>query len=79
MSETTQYLKTLLDHNQLNITLQRLAHQLRESPEADEQHATVEVVRRILDAPTSPTEGEGPMRGQMLSPRIRILAARRAD
>lgn len=31
MSETTQYLKTLLDHNQLNITLQRLAHQLIEN------------------------------------------------
>jgi len=39
----------------------------------------MEVVRRILDAPTSPPEGEGPMRGQMLAPRIRILAARRAD
>jgi peptidyl-prolyl cis-trans isomerase A (cyclophilin A) len=37
------------------------------------------VVRRILAAPTSPIEGEGPMRGQMLSPRIRISAARRVD
>ena len=37
----------------------------------------MEVVRRILAAPTSPTEGEGMMRGQMLSPRIRILTARR--
>ena len=37
----------------------------------------MDVVRRILDAPTSPTEGEGVMRGQMLSPRIRIIAARR--
>ncbi len=38
----------------------------------------MDVVRRILAAPTSPTEGEGVMRGQMLSPRIRILTARRA-
>jgi peptidyl-prolyl cis-trans isomerase A (cyclophilin A) len=37
----------------------------------------MEVVRRILVAPTSPTEGEGVMRGQMLAPRIRILTARR--
>ncbi len=31
MHETTQFLKTLLDHTQLNITLQRLAHQLIEN------------------------------------------------
>jgi peptidyl-prolyl cis-trans isomerase A (cyclophilin A) len=37
----------------------------------------MDVVRRILAAPTSPTEGEGVMRGQMLDPRIRILTARR--
>ena len=37
----------------------------------------MDVVRRILAAPTSPTEGEGVMRGQMLSPRIRIVTARR--
>lgn len=37
----------------------------------------MDVVRRILEAPTSPTEGEGVMRGQMLSPQIRILTARR--
>jgi peptidyl-prolyl cis-trans isomerase A (cyclophilin A) len=37
----------------------------------------MDVVRRILAAPTSPTEGEGVMRGQMLSPRITILSARR--
>jgi len=37
----------------------------------------MDVVRRILQAPTSPTEGEGVMRGQMLSPRIRIVSARR--
>ena len=28
----------------------------------------MEVVRRIHAAPTSPTEGEGAMRGQMLAP-----------
>ena len=37
----------------------------------------MDVVRRILAAPTSPTEGEGVMRGQMLSPRIHIITARR--
>ena len=37
----------------------------------------MEVVRQILDSPTSPTEGEGAMRGQMLAPRVRIASARR--
>lgn len=37
----------------------------------------MDVVRKILAAPTSPTEGEGVMRGQMLNPRVRILTARR--
>jgi peptidyl-prolyl cis-trans isomerase A (cyclophilin A) len=37
----------------------------------------MDVVRHILVAPTSPTEGEGVMRGQMLDPRVRILTARR--
>ena len=37
----------------------------------------MDVVRRILASPTSPTEGEGVMRGQMLDPRIRIVTARR--
>jgi peptidyl-prolyl cis-trans isomerase A (cyclophilin A) len=36
-----------------------------------------EVVRTILGSPTSPTEGEGVMRGQMLAPTIRITTARR--
>ena len=36
-----------------------------------------DVVRAILSAPTSPTEGEGVMRGQMLSPVVRIVTARR--
>lgn len=37
----------------------------------------MDVVRQILAAPKSPTEGEGFMRGQMLDPRIRIITARR--
>lgn len=37
----------------------------------------MDVVRRILAAPTSPTEGEGVMRGQMLDPRVQIITARR--
>lgn len=37
----------------------------------------MDVVRAILGAPKSPTEGEGFMRGQMLDPRIEILDARR--
>ena len=39
----------------------------------------MDVVKRIHAAPTSRTEGEGAMRGQMLSPRIRILSARRVS
>ena len=38
----------------------------------------MDIVRRILAAPTSPSEGEGPMKGQMLAPKIKILTARRA-
>ncbi len=37
----------------------------------------MDVVRAILVSPVSPTEGEGPMKGQMLDPRIPILTARR--
>lgn len=37
----------------------------------------MDVVRTILAAPTSQTEGEGFLRGQMLSPRVRIITARR--
>ena len=35
----------------------------------------MDVVRAILASPTSPTEGEGFMRGQMLEPKITILQA----
>ena len=38
----------------------------------------MDVVRRILALPTSPTAGEGAMRGQMLSQPVRIVTARRA-
>lgn len=39
----------------------------------------MEVVHRILDAPTAPDKGEGPMKGQMLAAPVQIIAARRAD
>jgi peptidyl-prolyl cis-trans isomerase A (cyclophilin A) len=38
----------------------------------------MDVVRKIHAAPTSPTLGEGHMKGQMLAPPIKILTARRA-
>ena len=38
----------------------------------------MDVVRRILDEPTSPTEGAGVMRGQMIARPVRIESARRA-
>ena len=37
----------------------------------------MDVARAILAAPTSPTEGEGVMKGQMLSPVVAIVTARR--
>jgi peptidyl-prolyl cis-trans isomerase A (cyclophilin A) len=37
----------------------------------------MDVVRRILVAPTSPTKGEGVMRGQMLEPTIKVQTIRR--
>lgn len=39
----------------------------------------MDVVRAILASPTSPTEGEGVMRGQMLAPSIPIVGARRVE
>jgi peptidyl-prolyl cis-trans isomerase A (cyclophilin A) len=38
----------------------------------------MDVVRRIHAAPTSPTKGSGIMRGELLSPEIKIITARRA-
>ncbi len=40
--------------------------------------AGMDVVHKILDAPTSPTLGEGVMRGQMIEKPVRIISARRA-
>jgi peptidyl-prolyl cis-trans isomerase A (cyclophilin A) len=37
----------------------------------------MEVVRKIWDAPLSPTKGEGPLKGQMLEPPVKIISARR--
>lgn len=37
----------------------------------------MDVVRAIFDAPTSPTEGEGALRGQMLAKPVKVLSARR--
>jgi peptidyl-prolyl cis-trans isomerase A (cyclophilin A) len=39
----------------------------------------MDTVRRILDAPTSPTDGEGVMKGQMLAAPVVITAARRVE
>jgi len=39
----------------------------------------MDLVRALLDAPKSPTEGEGAMRGQMLAPRVTIASARRVE
>ena len=37
----------------------------------------MDVVKAIHNAPTSPTEGNGVMKGQMLEPKIQIISARR--
>ena len=37
----------------------------------------MDVIQKIFDSPTSPTLGEGVMRGQMIAPPIRITSARR--
>jgi len=37
----------------------------------------MDVVRKIWDAPLSPTKGEGPLKGQLLEPPVKILSARR--
>ena len=39
----------------------------------------MDVVKAILAAPTSPTEGEGVMRGQMLGPPVPVTSARRVE
>jgi peptidyl-prolyl cis-trans isomerase A (cyclophilin A) len=37
----------------------------------------MEVVKAIWAAPTSPTLGEGPMKGQMLAPTVKLVSVRR--
>jgi peptidyl-prolyl cis-trans isomerase A (cyclophilin A) len=37
----------------------------------------MDVVKKILAAPVSPTRGEGPMKGQMLEPPVKIIKAAR--
>ena len=37
----------------------------------------MDVVKEILAAPVSPTKGEGPMKGQMLEPVVKIVKAQR--
>jgi peptidyl-prolyl cis-trans isomerase A (cyclophilin A) len=37
----------------------------------------MDVVKKILDSPVSPTKGEGAMKGQMLDPPVRILRVER--
>ena len=37
----------------------------------------MDVVKAILAAPVSPTKGEGPMKGQMLEPVVKIRKAQR--
>ena len=39
----------------------------------------MDVVRKILVAPVSPTKGDGVMRGQMLEPQVKIITARRVS
>lgn len=39
--------------------------------------AGMDVVRKIWDAPLSPTKGEGPLKGQLLEPPVLIISARR--
>lgn len=38
----------------------------------------MDIIHRIMDAPTSPTRGEGVMKGQMLEPQIKVQSARRS-
>lgn len=37
----------------------------------------MEVVRKIWDSPLSPTKGDGPLKGQMIDPPVKILTVRR--
>ena len=37
----------------------------------------MDVVKKIWDSPLSPTKGEGPLKGQMLEPPVKVLTVRR--
>ncbi|MEQ1542591.1 MAG: peptidylprolyl isomerase [Novosphingobium sp.] len=37
----------------------------------------MDVVKKIWDAPLSPTKGDGPLKGQMLEPPVKVLTVRR--
>ena len=37
----------------------------------------MEVVKKIMASPVSPTKGEGSMKGQMLEPSVKIVKAER--
>ena len=39
----------------------------------------MDVVHAVFNAPVSKTRGSGPMKGQMLTPPVRILSARRLN
>jgi peptidyl-prolyl cis-trans isomerase A (cyclophilin A) len=39
----------------------------------------MDVARKIWDAPLSPTKGEGPLKGQMLEPPVKVLTVRRVS
>ena len=39
----------------------------------------MDVVKKICDAPVSPTKGEGAMKGQMLDPPVKIIKAERRE
>lgn len=39
----------------------------------------MDVVKAILAAPVSPTKGEGPMKGQMLDPPVKIITVQRVN
>jgi len=39
----------------------------------------MDVIRQIMEAPKSPTAGEGAMKGQMLEPPVRIVTAKRVE
>ena len=39
----------------------------------------MDVAKKIFDAPLSPTRGDGPLKGQMLDPPVKIIKVARID